>query len=161
MNTVKISDLPEITSVSSTTNILVSDRSTGISSRITKANLVSDVVSNLNSEASSRAAADKELQTSIGNEAMARENFDNILLGEISSISESLSAELQARSAADSTLQQNITSEAQARTTAYNTLQTNIATEVGARETADNVILDELAVIVQNLSNRNYRPTYY
>ena len=112
MNTVKISDLPEITSVSSTTNILVSDRSTGISSRITKANLVSDVVSNLNSEASFRAAADNELQTSIGNEAVARENFDNILLSEISLISESLSAESQARSAADSSLQSYINNKA-------------------------------------------------
>ena len=92
-------------------------------------------MSGLNSEASFRSAADGELQRNIDNETTARENFDNILLGEISSISESLSVESQARTSAD------------------NTLQTNIATEVGARETADNVILGELAVVVQNLSN--------
>lgn len=82
----------------------------------------------------------EELDQMFDNEADARETGDSALSSSINSLSSSLSAETQARQAADTTLQNNIDTEATARQNADTGLHAEIVAEANARSTADEEI---------------------
>ena len=65
----------------------------------------------------------------------------------IQNVSDAVSSEASARSAADSTLQTNIDNEASARSSADNTLQGNIDSEASARQNADNGLSSRISAL--------------
>lgn len=87
----------------------------------------------VNTEQSSRIAADNTLQSNINNEQTARISADNDLQAQItandsdiSSNASNIAQEITNRTNADNTLQSNIDSEQSSRISADSTLQTNI-----------------------------------
>jgi len=93
---------------------------------------------NINNEATTRAAADTTLTTNLANEVTARTNADTTL-------TTNLATEATTRAAADTTLTTNLANEVTARTNADTTLTTNLANEVTARTAADTAIRGEFA----------------
>ena len=85
---------------------------------------------NINTEATTRAAADTTLTTNLANEVTARTNADTTL-------TTNLATEATTRAAADTTLTTNLANEVTARTNADTTLTTNLANEATARAAAD------------------------
>jgi len=93
---------------------------------------------NINSEATTRAAADATLTTNLATEVTARTNADTTL-------TTNLANEVTARTSADTTLTTNLANEVTARTNADTTLTTNLANEVTARTNADTTLTTNLA----------------
>ncbi len=93
---------------------------------------------NINSEATTRAAADATLTTNLATEVTARTNADTTL-------TTNLANEVTARTNADATLTTNLATEVTARTNADTTLTTNLANEVTARTNADTTLTTNLA----------------
>ena len=93
---------------------------------------------NINNEATTRAAADTTLTTNLANEVTARTSADTTL-------TTNLANEVTARTAADATLTTNLANEVTARTNADTTLTTNLANEVTARTNADTTLTTNLA----------------
>ena len=93
---------------------------------------------NINSEATTRAAADATLTTNLATEVTARTNADTTL-------TTNLANEVTARTNADATLTTNLATEVTARTNADTTLTTNLANEVTTRAAADTAIRGEVA----------------
>ena len=107
---------------------------------------------NIDAEVETRSMAVNQLHTKVNDEISARQNADTRLqqnidaLGEdIEALEGDLSAEEQARQAADQVLQSNIDSEALSRQSADQTLQSNITSEAQARQQADNLLADSIS----------------
>ena len=102
--------------------------------------------SEINTEATARAAADDTLQANIDAEAATRLTADNTLQANID-------AEATTRLTADNTLQANIDAEAATRLTADNTLQANIGAEAATRAAADTAEMNARIAADNTLQN--------